>query len=130
MDDGNSKITVLIVEDHVVTGEGLAAALGNDPQIHVVGTARDARSGLSLAAAFRPAIIVLDLHLPGEQPKALVEAFCRSGSAKIVVFSGETRPAIIEAVMDSGASAYVPKSESAATLASSIKAVTAGHKAP
>ncbi len=122
-------VDILIVEDHIITGEGVAAALSREHDFRVVGTATDARSGLSMAAAFRPAVIVLDLHLPGDQsPGALVQSFSRLEKSKVVIFSGETRPVIIEAALSAGASAFVPKSESSMVLAKTIRAVLAGEK--
>src|ERR1700732_3343313 len=57
-------ITVLLVEDHRLVAEGLAAMLNATGDIRVVGTAGTATDAVRLAALEQPAVVVMDSHLP------------------------------------------------------------------
>jgi two-component system, chemotaxis family, protein-glutamate methylesterase/glutaminase len=57
-------IRVLIAEDSPVTREYLAAALGEDPELEVVGDARDGGQAVELAEQLHPDVILMDVHMP------------------------------------------------------------------
>jgi DNA-binding NarL/FixJ family response regulator len=61
-------IDVLVVDDHPIVLAGLAALIGSDPQLSVVGTARSAAEARTLAGQIErsndPSVAVLDLQLP------------------------------------------------------------------
>jgi DNA-binding NarL/FixJ family response regulator len=57
-------IDVLVVDDHPIVLAGLAALIGSDPQLSVVGTARSATEARELVGQIEPAVAVLDLQLP------------------------------------------------------------------
>lgn len=105
-------IRLLIVEDHEATLKGLKSELSAEPDIEVVGIASGFESGLSQARELKPDVVLLDLHLPDSQgPKSLVESFCSVPNSKIIVFSGDSRMAILQIVLETDVSAYLLKSE-------------------
>jgi DNA-binding NarL/FixJ family response regulator len=61
-------IDVLVVDDHPIVLAGLAALIGSDPQLSVVGTARSVAEARKLVGQLehgdRPSVAVLDLQLP------------------------------------------------------------------
>jgi DNA-binding NarL/FixJ family response regulator len=57
-------IGVLVVDDHPVVLAGLAALIGSDPSLAVVGTARSATEARELPGDVEPKVAVLDLQLP------------------------------------------------------------------
>jgi DNA-binding NarL/FixJ family response regulator len=61
-------IDVLVVDDHPIVLAGLAALIGSDPQLSVVGTARSAAEARELVGQLEhgngPSVAVLDLQLP------------------------------------------------------------------
>lgn len=122
-------ITVLIVEDHQVTLDGLQLGLSREPGIRVVGTASNSDDGLALARQLRPDVILLDLHLPGSSgPKTTIHAFCNIPGSRVVVFSGESRMAFIQTVLGMGAAGYLLKSENMAKVADTVRQVMQGKK--
>lgn len=122
-------ISVLIVEDHQVTLDGLKLGLSNQSNLQVVGTATNSDEGLSLARQLRPDIILLDLHLPGSAgPKSTIHAFCSVPGSRVIVFSGESRLAFIQIVLRMGASGYLLKSENVSKIAETIRQVMSGKK--
>lgn len=129
MTTDTETISVLIVEDHQVTLDGLQLGLSREPGISVVGTAVNSDDGLALAKQLRPDIILLDLHLPGSAgPKSMIQAFCSIAGSRVVVFSGESRMAFIQTVLGMGAAGYLLKSENVSKVAETIRQVMAGKK--
>ena len=59
-------IRVLIVDDHPVVREGVAAVLERERDIQVVGSAEAIEAALRVAAKVKPEVILLDLRLPGD----------------------------------------------------------------
>lgn len=125
----SNDISVLVVEDHLVTLDGLNLGLSQEPGIRVVGTATNSDEALALARSLNPDIILLDLHLPGASgPKTMVKAFCSIPGSKVIIFSGESRMAFIRTVLDLGAAGYLLKSESIKAVAETIRQVASGKK--
>ncbi|HYH44553.1 MAG TPA: response regulator, partial [Thermoanaerobaculia bacterium] len=57
-------IRVLIAEDQGMVLGALAALLDFEPDIEVVGRARDGREALRLAAEFDPDVVLTDIEMP------------------------------------------------------------------
>jgi len=123
-------VSIVIVEDHHATMDGLTLGLSAQPDFEVVGTAETSDSGLALAREKQPDIIVLDLHLPGSlSPRATIEAFRALANEKtrLIIFSAESRMAFIQSVLAMGVAAYLLKSERVATVADTIRQVMSGQ---
>jgi DNA-binding NarL/FixJ family response regulator len=58
-------IRVLIADDQALMRAGLAALLGSEPDIEVVGIASDGTEALALARTLRPDVACLDIRMPG-----------------------------------------------------------------
>lgn len=57
-------VRVVICDDQTVVREGLAAILGTDPEIDVVGLAEDGKQALDLVAQTKPDLVLMDLKMP------------------------------------------------------------------
>ena len=57
-------IDVLIVDDHPVVREGLAAMLSTQPDIHVVGEGASGVDAIRLTRELKPDVILMDLEMP------------------------------------------------------------------
>ena len=116
-------VTVTIVEDHPVVIEGVTSWLNADPRRHVQVTqvARDAAS-LESAARRRTDVVILDLELGGRMITDEIPGLAAAGQ-RIVVFSAHADPAVILAVLDAGAYAYVTKDEGRDHLLDAVLAV-------
>jgi two-component system, NarL family, response regulator LiaR len=122
------KISVLVVEDHRVTLEGLLSGLSKEEGIEVIGHATNSDEGLELARQLQPRVILLDLYLPGATgPKSTVALFSKLPNSEVVVFSGETRTPLVNAILKAGARAYLEKSELISKIAQTIREVATGE---
>ena len=58
-------VGVLLIDDQLAVRQGLRLLFQLDPQATVIGEAATALEGLSLAAALRPDVVVMDVEMPG-----------------------------------------------------------------
>ena len=118
---------LLIVEDHEATLKGLKSELSAEPDIEVVATASGSEAGLKFAQELKPDVVLLDLHLPDSQgPKSLVETYCSIPNCRIIVFSGDSRMAILQIVLETDVAAYLLKSEPISKVTEVIREVMKG----
>lgn len=61
----DTPIRVLIAEDQALLRTTLAALLGAEPGMRVVGLAEDGARAVALAAELRPDVILMDIQMPG-----------------------------------------------------------------
>lgn len=81
-------VRVLIAVTRQSVRQGVSLLLGAQPDIHVVGEAGERRRALSLAAARKPHVLVVDLLLPGyEYLEFLQQVSARSPQTRVVVLS-------------------------------------------
>jgi DNA-binding NarL/FixJ family response regulator len=58
-------IRVLIADDEGLIRAGFRAILEGEPGIQVIGEAADGREALALSRALRPAVVLMDIRMPG-----------------------------------------------------------------
>jgi DNA-binding NarL/FixJ family response regulator/indole-3-glycerol phosphate synthase len=118
-------IAVAAVDDHPVVLRGVAAALGELPDLHVVATATSLDALLS-GLGPRADVVVLDVGLgDGPLTAANINRVVETGSA-VVVFSEFSRPDGVRAAVQAGACGFVLKSDDVEELATAIRAAAAG----
>ena len=117
-------LRLLIVDDHAVVREGVAKALQNSGDEHLIvqaATSSEARARLS-AAEFDIAIV--DIHLPDNSGLELVPWIRElSTTLGVIVFSMNNHPEYILAAMDNGASGFLDKSAPISDLIEMIEVV-------
>jgi len=119
----------VIVEDHEATLKGLKAELSVEKDINVLGVASGSEEGLRLTQDLRPDVVLLDLHLPDSAgPKSLTQRFCGIPNTAVIVFSGDSRTAILNLVLSQGVAGYLLKSEPIAKVTQSIRDVAGGKR--
>jgi two-component system, NarL family, nitrate/nitrite response regulator NarL len=104
-------VTAAIVEDHPVVIEGITSWIDSDPQrrIRLTHVARDL-ADLESASGPEVDVVILDLELGGRLITGEISRLIATGW-RIVAFSGHSEPAIVMAVLDAGAHAYIAKEE-------------------
>jgi DNA-binding NarL/FixJ family response regulator len=121
-------IRVLIVEDHRVVAEGLAALINHQNDMKVVGEAGSVAETFSAAAELGPDVVLLDFRLPdgtGAEAAAAIREV--RPEAKLIFLTREDNDAARFAAVQSGASAFIPKSKAASEVVEAIRDVARGR---
>ncbi len=123
----NQAIRILIVEDHHVVRQGLAALLSVVDGMHVVGEAADGEAAVTQWNSLRPDITLIDLRLPKRSGVEVIQAIRRrEGYARFIVLTTFDGDEDIYRALQAGARAYLLKGMTAETLVTTIRQVHAG----
>jgi DNA-binding NarL/FixJ family response regulator len=117
-----SRIRVIILEDHQSTADGYVYRLKDLPEVEVVGTAASGAELESLLAEHPADVALLDVNVPTapDNPNpypilhVIPELLQKYPGLTVLVISMLTDRALIQAVMNAGASGYILKDDSAA----------------
>lgn len=109
--NSSSAINVVVVDDHAIFRSGLKADL--DGRLRVVAEADTVESAVTAIRAHRPAVVLLDVHLPGGVGGggAEVIAGCRDllGGTRFLALSVSDSAEDVVTVIRAGARGYVTK---------------------
>jgi two-component system response regulator DesR len=123
-------IRVLIAEDQGMVLGALAALLELEPDIEVVGRARDGEEALEMAAAAKPDVVLTDIEMPRRTGLELAaELKRRAHPARVVILTTFDRGGYLRRALDAGAAGYLLKDAPSERLAEAIRRVHAGLRA-
>ncbi|MGC8517553.1 MAG: response regulator [Steroidobacteraceae bacterium] len=124
-------IRILIVEDHVPTGQAIEALLHGafgcgapDGRTMTVATVRDAESALESVSAAAPDVVVMDISLPGMNG---IEATRRlrdiAPTVPVIIHSRSDTDVYRAMAAEAGARAFVSKQDTATALPIAIRSI-------
>ena len=120
-------ITVVLADDHAVLRAGLRALLESEPDIEVVGDAPDGESAVELVRSLRPAVVVMDLSMPGMGGLAATREIVGSvPETRVLVLTMHDDEQYLYRVLEAGGQGYVVKSSADTDLLSAIRTVAHG----
>lgn len=112
------KIRVLLVDDSAFMRKVLQEIIAGDPQLEVVGHAKDGHEAIALADSLRPDVITMDLNMPRMDGLQATEHIMSQNPRPIVVVSSESREGAASTLcaLELGAIEFVPKPSSGIDL--------------
>lgn len=121
------KIRVLLAEDHTIVRQGIAALLGAESDMEVVGEASNGLEAITLAKKLNPDVIIMDIgmrQLNGlEATREIKKLF---PSMKILVLTMYDNEEWIFQILKAGATGYLIKDSAMTDLTSALRAVYQG----
>ena len=121
-----AMIRVLLADDDQPFLDALSPLIERQPELAVVGQARDGLAAIELADELSPDAVVIDLHMPRLDGVSAVARLRRDHpSMCVIALTGDAHPALHQAVTDAGADAVLLKEEFVETLVERLAAAKA-----
>lgn len=125
--ENRKLVKILIVDDHPIVREGLAARIARQPDLVVCGEAEDVADALELVKTARPDLIIVDLSLKSGQGLDLIKKItARDEKIKILVSSMYDETLYAERALRAGALGYINKQELSDKIIEAIRHVLDG----
>jgi two-component system NarL family response regulator len=125
----NQPITVMVVDDHPLLRDGVAAALSGEQDMCLVAEATDGRGAVEQFRKHRPDVTLMDLQMPGMNGiEALRLIRSEFPEARIVVLTTYKGDVQVENALRHGASGFLLKGSLRKELREAIRAVHAGRR--
>jgi DNA-binding NarL/FixJ family response regulator len=122
------EIRVLIVDDHQIVAEGLAALLDDQPDMKVVGSTGTVTGAISFAEELSPDVVILDLRLSdGTAADAAFGIRQVRKDARLIFLTRDDSEAAHFMALEAAASAFIHKSRAAAEVIEAVRKVAAGE---
>ena len=119
-------VRVMIVDDHPIWRDALERDLSG-AGYEIVGAVGDGESAVRIAAAVRPDVVLMDLHLPGiSGVQAASELVKQDPGIRILMFSASGEDSDVLAAVEVGARGYLVKSARTAELLEAVRRTAAG----
>lgn len=124
----DSKIKVLVVDDHTLFAEGTASLLSSEPDIAVAGIAASAEECLQLVRSILPHTVLLDINLPDSCGVNIIGKIKReTPDTGIIMLTGQSPEGYINASLNQGASGFLLKDCSKGEMVAAIRKAARGE---
>jgi DNA-binding NarL/FixJ family response regulator len=121
------SIRVLVVDDHPIFRDGLAALLGSCGDVDVVAVAADGEGAVAAVEGSEVDVVVMDLNLPGisgVEATARIAALPKPPLVLVVTMVDDDDTVV--AALRAGARGYVLKGSTGQEIATAVRTVAAG----
>jgi PAS domain S-box-containing protein len=115
-------IRVLLVDDHAVMRQGLAALLGDERGVEVVAQAGNGKEAVRLAQELRPDVVVMDVSMPvmaGDEATRLIKE--QLPETRVVGLSMYGESEVSDRMLSAGADACLPKAGPGESLIQAVR---------
>ena len=124
----NTRIKVILVDDHAVVRAGFKMLLSTEAGIDVIAEADRGEAACQLYLEQQPDVMVLDLSMPGIGGLESIRRICsRDSNARVLVFSVHDEMVYVDRAMQAGARGYITKNSAPGILVEAIKLIAAGE---
>ena len=124
----SAPLRLLLVDDHAVVRDGLAAIMQTEPGIELVGTAGSGEEALAVAERRSCEVALVDLLLPDMDGVELTGRLCqRHPCIAVILLTSVADPQRARAALDAGARGYLLKDSGADSLISALRAAARGE---
>ena len=124
-----ARLKILIVDDHAIVRDGLAAILKFQKDMTVVGEADDGQSAIQKAQTLHPDVILMDLMMPNMNGADATAAIMQIlPKTRILLLTSYGTSAELSRAFKNGATGAITKSLPKEELLAAIRNVAAGQR--
>jgi two-component system response regulator NreC len=125
---GAECITIVLADDQTLVRAALRCVLETEPDFRIVGEAGDLESTTRKVLAYKPHVLVLDLHMPdGSTYKRIPRLLDVSPATRIVILTMEDSVTAARAALRAGAVGFALKEAADTELVDAVHAAYLGH---
>ena len=122
-----SKMRIVLVDDHEVVRLGLKVLLEQNDHFEVVGEANNAKEAVEIAGKLRPDIVLMDIRLPGASGIDACEEITQLyPEVRVVMLTSYAEDEMLFSAIRAGASGYLLKQINSDDLIRSLESVRRG----
>jgi two-component system response regulator DevR len=122
-----TRIRLLIVDDHAIVRQGLTSMLSEEPDFEIVGEAADGAAAMKAVDNLKPNIVLLDLRMPGiDGIDVCREISANHPDVRVIILTAFLDSDTINRCIQAGAKGYVIKDVERTDLKRSIRDVANG----
>lgn len=126
--EADDKITILVADGHSLFREALTAVLNAEPDLEVVGEARDGLTALTEAQIHHPDVAMLDVNLPNSDITRTISAFKQQVvSCRVLVLADEEDLSVLTDSIVAGADGYLSKESPMTELITAARGLARGE---
>lgn len=122
-------VRILLVDDHEIILQNLISLLNRQPEIEIIGEAKDGLYAIELTHKLKPDIVITDINMPKmngiDSAREIIQNYPQT---KIIALSGYSHECFVTRMFQIGASAYILKDYLFDDLPEAIKTVTENRK--
>src|SRR5690242_11727276 len=119
-------ISIVIADDHTVMRSGLRMLLEAEQDLEVVAEAGDVDETIRKLKAYKPSVLLVDLHMPGGPSLQFIpEMRDASPGTRIVVLTMQNSPGFVREALRAGALGYVTKEAADAEVVEAVRLAAA-----
>lgn len=118
---------VLLVDDHPVVREGIAAVLAADPDVEIVGFGADGREAIESARKLEPDVLVIDVRLPDVEGIDVCALLLKERpELRVMMVTRFAHERVMAKAFEAGAHAYLVKESEPLLFRQALRIVANG----
>ena len=122
------SIKVLLVDDHGVLRDGLSSLISLEPDMEVVGEARDGEEAIKLVESTRPDVVLMDINMPGMSGvEAIRRIHAKHPQVAVLVLTMYDRDEYLYESIRAGATGYLLKDAPSGDVIAAVRSAYRGE---
>ena len=122
------SIKIILADDHQIIREGVRSLLDKEPDMEVIGEAKNGREAVEMVVRLLPDVVVMDIGMPDlngmEATRHITE---QASDVKVLALSMHSDRQFAAGILAAGASGYLLKDSAFEELAEAIRSIVRGQ---